>query len=831
VVDAVVEAAAEWLLLVREVAPGLLREGLGMDGWIQDLRFGLRSLLRRPGFAGAAVGTLALGIGATVAIFSIVHGVLLRPLPYPDAERIVRLWSVDTRDGSRSNLDHPDVRAWQENIPGLTISGYTGTRPTLAGLGDPEVLTSARVTDGMLGVFGLAPALGRDLTAADDVPDGPRVVVLSHGFWTSRLGGRRDVLGETLNLSGEPWEIVGVAPEGFTYPGGAQLWMPMRHDPANCGHGCRIINAVARIQPSTSPAMVEEGLALVSRRLAEDFPDEHRDSGVGFASLQDDQVSGVRTAIWVLMGAVVMVLLIACANVANLLLVRSADRMGEVALRATLGAPRIRLVRQLLTESLMLAVAGGVGGVALAAWGLGGVIRMAPAGIPRLDEAALDGPVLAFALGTVAAVTVLFGLVPALRVAGRPLNAVLSGARGSRGGRRGGLSRSLLLSGEVALSLVLLMGAGLLFGTLRSIRTTDLGFSPERVERFRLSLPDSRYDTPAAMRFLEELERRLQALPEVAVAGTAFGAPLSSGSINTSVNLLDRDEVAPPDRPNLDVRPASPGYREALGIPLVRGRWFTFDDVREMEGVAVVNQAAAATLYPDMDPVGKRVLLDMSWGYDDEGARTIVGVVGDTRNDGVTEADLPAVYVPNAQLGANVQYVTLRLAPGAPSALPAARETLASMDGELAITFVQRLEDAVDAESAVTRFYLTLLGVFSTLALVLAAVGLYGVVAYAVSRRTREIGIRVALGAGNDRVVGMVVREGLAPALVGVVAGLAGSLALGRIVGSILYGVSPSDPRTMATVTGILLAVTLAATLLPARRAALVPPATALRSE
>ena len=829
--DVVWAVAAEWIAVARNEAPGLLREGMGMDGWIQDLRFGVRSLMRRPGFTGAAVGTLALGIGATVAIFSVVHGVLLRPLPYPDAERIVRLWSVDTRDGSQSNLDHPDIRAWQENIPGLTVAGYTGTRPTLTGLGDPEVIFGVRVTDGMLAVFGLTPALGRDLAATDDVSDGPRVVVLSHEFWSARMGSRRDVLGETLTLSGEPWEIVGVAPEGFSYPDGAQLWMPMRHDPADCGHGCRIITAVGRIQPSTTPERVAEGFDVVSARLAEDFPNAHRDSGVGFTSLQDHQVSGVRTAIWVLMGAVVMVLLIACANVANLLLVRSAGRMGEVALRATLGAPRLRLVRQLLTESLLLAAAGGVGGVALAAWGLQGVIRMAPAGIPRLDQATLDGPVLAFALGTVLAVTVLFGLAPALRMARRPLNAVLSGTRGSRGGRGGGLSRSALLSGEVALSLLLLLGAGLLFGTLRSIRATELGYSPERVERFRLSLPDSRYDTPAAMRFLEELEQRLNALPQVAVAGTAFGAPLSSGSLNTSVNLLDREEVPPPDRPNLDVRPASPGYREALDIPLVRGRWFTFEDVRDSEGVVVINQAAAASLYPGMDPVGRRLRLDMSWGYDDEGPRTIVGVVGDTRNGGATEADEPSAYVPNAQLGANVQYVTMRLVPGAASALPAARETLASMDAELAITFAQRLQDAVAGDSAPTRFYLTLLGIFSTLALVLAAVGLYGVVAYAVSRRTREIGIRVALGAGSERVTGMVVREGLLPAVVGVVVGLVASLALGRILESILYGVEPNDPLTMLSVTCVLLGVAMAATLLPARRASRIPPASALRSE
>jgi len=832
VVDGVAGAVAEWARLAGDGLGALGTGGMAMDGWMQDLRFALRSLARRPGFAGVAVLTLALGIGANVAIFSVVNGVLLRPLPYPDPERIVVVWETDTRTGERSRgVDHPDVRAWQEGVAGLTVAGFTGTRPTLTGLGEPEVLYMGRVTDGLLGVFGLEPALGRDLLATDDVSGGPRVMVVSHAFWTSRLGGDPDVLGRTLTLSGEPWEIVGVTPEGFDFPNGALGWLPMRHQSEGCGHGCRYMGAVGRLDDGVALEQVQERMDAAAARFAEEFPNAHRDSGYAFESLLDTQVGNVRTALWVLMGAVAMVLLIACANVANLLLVRASDRVGEVALRQTLGAPRVRLVRQLLTESLVLSLLGGLAGFFLANRALVALVRLAPPSLPRLDEVRLDAPVLGFALLVVLAVTVVFGLAPALQLARQPLSGLMGGARRTRGGRRGALSRSLLLSGEVALSLMLLLGAGLLFGTLRQIRGADLGFDAERVERFRLSLPESRYDVHAIVAFFEELERGLVALPEVDAAGSAFGAPLGSGNISTGVEFPERDPVDAADQPEIAIRPSTPGYLEAMGIPLVRGRWFEASDRRENEAVAVINRAAADAFYPGEDPIGHRIVLHASFGFDDEPPRTIVGVVGDTRSSEVTEPDVPTAYVPDAQFATGNLYVTLRLARGTRTALPAARALLASMDPELAVTDVRRLEDVVAEELLPTRFYLTLLGAFSALALVLAAVGLYGVVSYAVSRRTREIGIRVALGARGDDVVGMVVREGMAPAVVGVALGLGGALAGGRALDALLYGVEPNDPATVASVTALLLAVTLAATLLPARRAVRIPPSTALREE
>lgn len=803
-----------------------------MDGWTQDLRFGVRSLRRRPGFTAAAAGTLALGIGATVAIFSVVNGVLLRPLPYPDSDRLVQVWKVNAQRGSRStNVDHPDVRAWQEAVPGFRVAGYAGTRPTVTGSGDPEVLYGARVTDGLLSVFGLEPALGRDLARTDDAPDGARVVVVSHAFWTSRLGADPTALGASLTLDGERWQIVGVAPEGFEEPDGAALWLPRRHPAEGCGHGCNIMEAVGRLPEGLEREGLEERLRAVDVRLAADFPDAHRDVVTELQSLHDHRVADVRPALWILLVAVGMVLLIACANVANLLLVRGAGRRTEMALRAALGAGRARLLRQLFTESVVLAAAAGAVGFLLAAGGVAALVSLAPSELPRMGEVGLDGRVVLFAVAVSLGVASLFGLWPAARLARAPLRTMLQGTRRTGGGRGTGLSRSLLLTGEVALSLALLLGAGLLFRSLLEIRSVDLGFRTEGVERFRVSTPESRYDVEGTLRFFRELESSLAALPEVEAAGLAFGVPLAPGSISTSVRLLDRPEVPPPERPQAALRPASPGYLGAAGLELVRGRWITPADRREAEGVAVLNAAAARAFYPEGDPLGKRLGMDVTWGFAESVPMTVVGVVGDVRGESATLADEPAVYVPNAQLGVDLMFVTLALAPGADGAMPAARSVIRELDPALAITNVERMEDVVRREGAETRFYLTVLTLFSGLALVLAAVGLYGVVAYAVSRRTREIGIRLALGAGEADVVGLVVRQGIGPAVAGVLVGLAGSWFGARALRAVLYGVEPQDPLTLAGVTVLLLLVVAAASLLPARRATRIPPASALRAE
>jgi len=833
-VDVWGSATREWAKVAAGSARSFVREMMTMQGWIQDLRFGARTLMRRPAFAIAAAGTLALGIGATVSIFSVVDGVLLTPLPYPESERLVKLWNVDTESGAReSTVDHPDIRAWQAEIAGLDVAGYSGTRPTLTGLGSPEVVTGARVTDGLVTLLGYRPSLGRDLVADDDTPGGPLVVVVSHQFWSGRLGSDPEAIGRTIELSGSAFEIVGVGPEGFDFPAGSELWVPRYHEVEGCGHGCRTLNVIGRIGPSASLEEVQASLAGLDARLAADYPESHRDVRHLLEPLLESQTSDVRASLLVLFGAVGMVLLIACANVANLMLVRGSSRRTEVALRRSLGASRTRVARQLMTESLMLAMVAGAVGLGLATWGTSVLVAMAPETLPRLDEVGLSPSVLLFTVGLVVVVTSTFGTLPALQLSRGGLRQGLgSGSvRGARGGGRSGLSRSVLVAGEVALSLSLLLGAGLLFRTLVEIRSVDLGFTTQAAERFRISVPDSRYDSLDIVRFVDELERRIEEMPDVLAVGSGFGVPLASGSIGTSVNLLDRPALDPADRPGIAIRPASPGFLAATGTPLLAGRWIRASDRYGDETVGVINQAAARRFYPDVDPIGRRLQVDVSWSFAKTPPLTIVGVVGDVRSESATADPAPALYLPNAQFGANSLYVWIRLRPGAETAIPEARRILEELDPEMAMYGTQSVEAVVAAEQDAPRFFLTLLSVFSGLALGLALIGLYGVVAYSVSQRTRELGIRIALGAESGRVVRMVLGEGLRPVLGGLVLGLGLSLAGGRVLGSLLYGVRPNDPLTVTLVTLLLLAVALAATLLPAHRAAGVRPASALRNE
>jgi len=830
--DVVANIVREWGRVIAGETQDLMREGMGMDGWIQDLRFGARSLWRRPGFALAAVLTLALGIGANVSMFSVVNSVLLSPLPYPEPDDLMVVWTVNKENGQRKRtLDHPDVRAIQAQLPDLAVSGYAGTRPTLTGFGVPEVLFGARVTDGLIDVLGLTPVLGRDLQASDDIPDGPRVLVISHSFWTSRLGRNADVLGSMVELNGEPWEVVGVAPEGFDYPDGSELWMPRQHDPEGCGHGCRIMSAIARVAPGGTLPEVQSRLDAMSAGIASDFPDAHEFEGFKLDSMLDNEVADVRTALWILLGAVGMVLLIACANVANLMLVRASGRTAEVALRATLGASRLRIIRQLLTEAALLSLAAGLAGLALAYWGTTALTALAPDVLPRLDGPVLDTTVLGFAALLVVVVTGLFGVLPALQLGSQSLMEGVGRGDRTIGHSQGGRSRSALLVVEMALSLTLLLGTGLLLRTLAEIRAVDLGFETTGIERFRISVPDSRYDSLQIVAVLGEIEVAMNAIPGVQAAGMGFGVPLSSGGIFTSARALDVPELRPQDRLSIDFRPSSVGFLRATGTTLVRGRWFDQDDVYGAQGVAVINESAVRMHFPDRDPLGLMMQADVSWSFAETPPLMIIGIVEDVVKAGPTDAPVPAMYIPNAQFGANSAYVSLRLRPGTASVIPEARKALAALDPSLAIWNATTMDEVVSGAHAATTFYATLLTAFSVVALLLASVGLYGVVAYTVSQRTREIGIRIALGAASDQVVSMILRQGFKPALGGIALGLIISWFGARVLGSLLFEVSPQDPLTLVSVTLLLIGVAAIATTLPARRASRIPAASALRAE
>ncbi len=807
-----------------------MRGGAVMDGWIQDLRYGVRTLSRRPGFTATAVLTLALGIGATVSIFSVVHAVLLSPLPYPDSDRLVVLWAEHVETGDRSRgTDHPDVRALQADIPGIQIAGYHGARPTVTGLGDPQVVYGSRVTDGIITLMGLAPKMGRDLTAADDIAGGPQVIVVSHSFWTNYLGADPEPLGRTVMLSGGPWEVVGVGPEGFDYPGGSEFWIPRRHEADDCGHGCRILNAVGRLDADVTLEAVQERMDATSSTLAESFPDSHRDDRFVLQPLLDYEVAGVSRALWVLMGAVGLVLLIACANVANLFLIRATARRDEVRLRATLGASRWRIRRQLLVESGLVAGMAASIGLAGATVGVAALQRLAPDELPRFETVSLDTSAVLFSLAVTALVVGLFGGWPALQASRHASGR--GSARGATDDRGTRASRSLLLTAEVALSLTLLLGAGVLVRTLAEMNAVELGFETDRIERFRVSVPETRYDSIATGDFLSRLEVELSSIPGVSKAGWGFGVPMASGSLSTSMTFSDREPPPPPDRPSIALRPSNPGLIDAMGTRLVRGRWISDRDVYGAPHVAVVNEALVRAHFSDRDPIGVQVDADVSWGFETSPPMTIVGVVEDVITRSPTEEVAPAVYVPNRQFGAGSGYVFLQLEAGVASAIPEARAVIRRLDPSLAIWDVTTVEEAVSRASTDTRFYATLLTGFSVLALALAAVGLYGVVAYTVSRRTREIGVRIALGADAESVMGLVARQGVWPAALGVVVGLGLWWVASKALGSLLFGVTRQDPATLIGATGLMLGVFALATLIPARRATKVPPSSALRAE
>jgi predicted permease len=782
------------------------------------------------------VATLGLGLGANIAIFSVVNTVLLEPLPYPDGDELVVVWTANQQRGIRGRaVSQSDIVDWRDQIPALaSVVGHTTTRRTLTGFGDPEVVNGARVTGDLLKTLGVHPVLGRDIRIDEDVPDGPNTIVLSHAFWTTRLGADPDALGRTIELNGVGWEVVGVAPEGFDYPGGAQYWVPRHHDFEGCARGCRSQAATARLADGVELLTAQEQMDALGERLADEYPDSHTNIRSELELLSDAAVADVRRGLWVLMGAVAIVLLIACANVANLLLVRAADRRDEIALRATLGAGRWRLARQLLAENMLIALASGMVGLGLAVWSTASLVRLAPDGsIPRLEGVSVDGSALGFAFLAVLAVTAFFGMLPALRgPAGGRLADALAHGRRTEGRRGASWSRSVLLASEVGLSLTLLLGAGLLLRTMAEIAGVEPGFAVQQVERFRVSAPAARYGTPEeVVAFFDALEQGVDAIPGVRAVGSSFGVPLGDSNITTSAELLDRPEVPEPERVSVSVRPASPGYLRASGIPLLRGRWFGDDDRRDAEGVVVINQRVADELYPDVDPIGRQMDFSIGWGYDTDPVRTIVGVVGSVRSFGLTDAPARAVYFPNAQFGADVQVFTIALEPGIASVMSDVRIALSELDPTLALTSVESMPDVIRREQAPTRFYLTLLSAFSVMALVLAAVGLYGVVSYSVSRRTREIGIRIALGARSKEVVRLVGRQGLAPAALGAAVGLVAAWFGGRVLESLLYGMTPQDPLTIVGVTALLAVVVLVATTVPARRASRIPPATALRSE
>jgi putative ABC transport system permease protein len=805
---------------------------------INDLRYALRGLLRKPLFTVLIVLTLALGVGANAAIFSVVNGVLLRPLPYPQPDRLMMVWVYNPRQGFDKDVaTYPTFTDWRTQSQSFeNLAAYFGASVSLTGVGDPAQLRGARVTASFFPTLNVQPALGRWFTEQDATPGHERVVVLEHGLWKQRFGSDRTIIGRTIQLSGRPYEVVGVMPQGFQYPDDATLWLPLAPvEPFKQlmeSRGSFWLNVIGRLRPGTTQASAQIEMDTIARRLEQQYPEANGGQGIRLTSLHDEIVGDVRRALLVLLGAVGCVLLIACANVANLLLTRATGRQREIAIRAALGAQRLRIVRQLLTESLVLALVGGAAGLLLATWGAAALQEAAPTNIPRLTSIKIDLPVLLFTLIVAFATGVIFGIAPAWQSASaNQSDALKEGGRSGGEGARGRRVRNLLAVGEVAIALVLLVGAGLLARSFAAIARTDLGFNPRNVLVLQIDLPRQKYsEDPRIVQFYQQLTERLAAMPGVRSVG--LGSSVLLGRLPNSSTLMVEGRPVPRDEVNIPVPydTVTNGFFATLGIPLTRGRLFGPEDTPTAPGRVIVNEAFVRRFFPAEEPLGKRVTFN---GPQDKNIQwsTIVGVVADTRRGGVDRPAWAELYFPLTQSADARLMAVVRTAGDPISVARAAQEEVWAIDPGQPVASIRTLEEIVARVQANRRFTMLLLGVFAIVAVILATVGIYGVIAYSTAQRTQEIGIRMALGAARSDVLKMVLSEGLRIGVLGSVIGIGAAAAMSRLLSGLLFGVSPHDPLTFVALPAALLLVAALASLIPARRALAVEPVRALRAE
>ncbi|HYN83898.1 MAG TPA: ABC transporter permease [Pyrinomonadaceae bacterium] len=812
-----------------------------LDELAQDLRFGLRLLSKKPGFTAVAVLTLALGVGANTAIFSVVNALILRPLPLPEAESLVLLFEQSKKSGALSSVSYPNFKDYREGMSTLEAAAtFRLSGATLTGTGEPERLQAARVSSDFFRVLRVGPHAGRLFAPEEDAPGGARVVVITHGLWQRRFGADPSVVGRTITLDDNAHTVVGVLPHGFEFPyhiKGAELFSTIAHEGSNLAErGARATQVVARLRDGASMEQARAEATALAARLEEQYRDRNAGVGATVIGLQDHLVGGVRPALWTLLGAVGFVLLIACSNVANLLLVRATARQREIAVRTALGASRRRIVRQLLTESLLLSLLAGACGLLLAVWGVGALVSLSPGDIPRLESVRLDPRVLAFTFAVSLLTGVLFGLVPALRASKPELTESLKeGSRGTnaRPGRQ--RVRGALIAGELALALMLLVGAGLLLKSFWRLQAVDPGFDPQNVLTMRINLPRARYaDGASRAAFVGDVTERVRGL--AGVRSVAFGGPVpfSSGDIGSSFRIEGRAEPEPGSEPGASFRGVTPDYFRALGMPLLRGRDFAAGDVRgAATGAAIVNETLARKYFAGEDPLGKVLVgVGVTSGDEAEPRRwEVVGVVGDVRHSGLSVEPGGEIYLPYTQQPWTGGYLVVKTSVEPMSLAAAVRAELRAVDKDQAVAEVRPLEQMIAGTVARPRFYAALLTIFACVGLVLAVVGVYGVISYSVTERTHEIGIRMALGARAPDILRMVIGGGMRYVLVGVFAGLVASLSLARVIESLLFGVSAWDPLTFAAVSALATAVALLACYVPAKRATRVDPMVALRYE
>src|SRR6266446_1820006 len=803
-----------------------------METLIKDLRYGIRSLLKQPVFALVAVATLALAIGGNSAMFTVVNAVLLRPLHYPESDRIVVLEGINPPRGiTQSNMSIPDFADWQnQNQSFEQMAGFITGGVLLNNGDETERVHGTAVTADFFTLFRTPALRGRPLQADDTQPGKDPVAVIGYGIWQRRFGANENVVGSKVTITGKATTIVGVMPQGFDYPSQSETWVPLPLDPAKEARDNRFVSVIGRLKPGASVSQARAQLDTINQRLAQSYHETNSGWTVKVSSLQDRLVSDVRLSLLVLLAAVAFVLLIACANIANLLLARASSRQKEMAVRTALGASRFRIIRQLLTESLLLSFLGGALGLLLGFWLTRLLIAVSPANTPRFDEIRPDARVFIFTIGLTVLTGLIFGLAPALQASRFDQSEGLKeGSRGNSGGARSNRVRGLLMVAEIAMSFMLLVGAGLLIKSFMHLREVKPGFNADNVLTMRISVPPGKFQVgEPRIQFFQQAIDRIHSLPGIQSAGMVLSLPLGGDTFNVWRGYIREGRPATPEE-NGDAAylAATPDYFHALQIPLIAGRAFTDRDVENATKVVVVNETMARKLWPGQSPIGKHITI---W-RDEKFPREIVGIVGETKASLDAEPG-PQMYVPYGQDASwgSMSFV-VRTSGDPASAAAAVRNEIRSLDKGAPVFNVRTMNDVLAISVAPRRTPMLLLSAFAATALLLALIGIYGVTAYYVTQRTQEIGIRMALGAQMSDVLKLVLKGGMALSLIGIAVGLIGAYALTRWMTSLLFGVKPTDALTFVAVAVCLLVTALLACYLPARRATKVDPLVALRYE
>jgi putative ABC transport system permease protein len=807
---------------------------------MQDLRYGIRMLAKAPAFTAVAILTLALGIGANTAIFSVVYAVLLKPLPFTDPGQLVTAFQANSHVGiAETGCSFPNYEEWRaQNHVFSELAGVLAHQLTLTGSGEPTVVNTSVVTPELFALLDVRPLAGRILFSEDGNQGAPPVALVSEDLWRGRFGADPKIVGSSISLDKRPFTVVGIIPAAFRTPffnTRQEVWIPLRRDPLFSTfmprRATHMLPVIGRLKPGVSIAQAQAEMDAISERLAGEFPAENSGWTVRLVPLQKEIVGDVRTALLVLLGAVGLVLLIACANISNLLLNRAASRTKEIAVRTALGAGRVRIVRQLLSETAVLGLLGGAAGVALAYWGVQALSSLLPADLPLMNPIRVDKLVLFFALGLSAVASLVFGLVPALFSANSDLNVTLREGGGRSGeSRNRRRARKFLAAAEVSLAMILLVTSGLLLRSFSKLVSVNPGFEPRHIVKADISLPRFQYSTPQQWNaFAAELLSRIQAQPGMKDSAVAVPIPIAQGNVNIAFDIAGNPPPAPGTSRTTDYASISPEYFRVMGIPLLAGRSFNQQDISSAQPVTLISRTMAQRYFSDQDPIGKH--LDFGLPLNPNTSREIIGIVGDVRDSALAENPGPMVYAPFAQepfWGANM---VVKSTLSASAVAAAIRQQVQKIDKDLPVTDVAKLPDLIDASLSQQRFRAFLLGLFGAMALLLATTGIFGVISYSVSCRTNEIGIRVALGASRGAILRMVLRETLVLAVAGLAVGLPCALAASHLVGYMLFGVSPNDPATLALVAFTLAAVSALAGFVPARRAMLVDPMVALRHE